>query len=545
MQDDERVGLLFSPFSPIPYPSRLLQRFEAVGGSPGSAKQSTFGSDSSPLAGHSTSSLLSSSYESSGVSTSVEDATMAFSRLSVGGVEESIRHKPNPPQLVLHSHHSAAPHHPMQPYSPFGAYYPSRDFMDYSYPYSPVRPDAYHHGQQEQQAYYSPATTAAPPSAAFFYGAAGYAMPPTPLSAHATPNTLAKRAPAPRLNGAGVMGPGLTFAGSPLFPASRQNHHGQQQQNYRPVGGIPVQNVPNAGSNAMYRRDASATRDANAAVRSAVLTEFKNNKTRKWELKDIFGHCIEFSGDQHGSRFIQQKMEVATVEERNSVFQEVVPTGNGLQLMQDVFGNYVIQKLFEYGSQHQRALLAGTMKGRILQLSLDMYGCRVVQKVRACDSCLFNSHSFCPLFLSVIISRTSGTDHTLVPSSSRFIYFASQLTFFQAVECLLPDQQASLVRELDGHVLRCVRDANGNHVVQKMLERVIGERLTFVRAFSGSVLDLSTHPYGCRVLQRCFEYASAEQCRPLLDELRGYYTTLAKDQFGVSHASRYKSPPRY
>lgn len=341
---------------------------------------------------------------------------MAFSRLSVGGVEESIRQKPTPSQLVLHSHPSAAPHHPMQPYSPFGAYYPSRDFMDYSYPYSPVRPDAYHHGQQEQQAYYSPAT-AAPPSAAFFYGAAGYAMPPTPLNAHATPNAVAERAPAPRLNGAGVMGPGLTFAGSPLFPASRQNHHGQQQQNYRPVGGIPVQNVQNAGSNAMYRRDASATRDANAAVRSVVLTEFKNNKTRKWELKDIFGHCVEFSGDQHGSRFIQQKMEVATVEERNVVFQEVVPTGNCLQLMQDVFGNYVIQKLFEYGSQAQRALLAGTMKGRILQLSLDMYGCRVVQKVRALS---FLSVCSIPIHFVQSHARPVPITPWSLPSSSRF-----------------------------------------------------------------------------------------------------------------------------
>jgi len=336
---------------------------------------------------------------------------MAFSRLTVGGVEDSIRQKPTPPQLMLHSHPGAAPHHPMQPYSPFGAYYPSRDFMDYSYPYSPVRPDTYHHAQQEQQTYYGPATAAAPPNAAFFYGAAGYGMPPTPLSGHATPS--AERALAPRLNGAGVMGPGLTFAGSPLFPTSRQNHYGQQQ-NYRPVGGIPVQNVPNAGSNAMYRRDASATRDANAAVRSAVLTEFKNNKTRKWELKDIFGHCVEFSGDQHGSRFIQQKMEVATVEERNVVFQEVVPTGNGLQLMQDVFGNYVVQKLFEYGSQPQRALLAATMKGRVLQLSLDMYGCRVVQKVRALSFlsfCLLNSHSFCLKIISIDLSLT----HVPVP----------------------------------------------------------------------------------------------------------------------------------
>jgi pumilio RNA-binding family len=209
-----------------------------------------------------------------------------------------------------------------------------------------------------------------------------------------------------------------------------------------------------------------------------------------------------------------------------------------------VFGNYVVQKLFEYGSQPQRAQLAATMKGRILQLSLDMYGCRVVQKVRAF---LFNSHSFYLQIISIDFSHTRPARYRSHPGPFLFhlLKFTSlmRFPFCQAVECLLPDQQASLVHELDGHMLRCVRDANGNHVVQKMLERVIGERMTFVRAFSGSVLDLSTHPYGCRVLQRCFEYASAEQCRPLLDELRGYYTTLAKDQFGVSLGSGSQSCP--
>jgi Pumilio-family RNA binding repeat len=325
----------------------------------------------------------------------------------------------------------------MQPYSPFAAYYPSRDFMDYSYPYSPARPDAYHHAQQEQQAYYSPATAAVPPNTAFFYGATGYGMPLTPLSAHATPSTSSERAPAPRLHGAGVMGPGLTFAGSPLFPTSRQNYHGQQQ-NYHPVGGIPVQDAPNPGPNAMHRRDATAARDVNAAVRSAVLTEFKNNKTRKWELKDILGHCVEFSGDQHGSRFIQQKMEVATVEERNVVFQEIVPSGNGLQLMQDVFGNYVVQKLFEYGSQPQRALLAAMMKGRILQLSLDMYGCRVVQKVRTLYF-TFLPHSLYLKIISINLFLTHvpplRASVPILPwtfCSSRFIYFVYTLLMLLA-----------------------------------------------------------------------------------------------------------------
>jgi mRNA-binding protein PUF3 len=50
--------------------------------------------------------------------------------------------------------------------------------------------------------------------------------------------------------------------------------------------------------------------------------------------------------------------------------------------MTDVFGNYVIQKLFEHGNQTQKKALANQMKGHMLALSTQPYGCRVVQKVR-------------------------------------------------------------------------------------------------------------------------------------------------------------------
>ena len=71
-------------------------------------------------------------------------------------------------------------------------------------------------------------------------------------------------------------------------------------------------------------------------------------------------------------------------------------------------------------------------------------------------------------------------------------------------------------------------------VIQKLIERISPERLGFVQAFRGNVYDLSTHPYGCRVLQRRFEHLPEEQTRPLLDELHKYTTNLMQDQFGVS-----------
>ncbi|KAJ1927249.1 mRNA binding protein puf3 [Tieghemiomyces parasiticus] len=233
--------------------------------------------------------------------------------------------------------------------------------------------------------------------------------------------------------------------------------------------------------------------DPTHGVRSPLLEDFRNNKNRKYELKDIVGSMVEFSGDQHGSRFIQQKLETATSDEKRLVFEEILP--NALQLMTDVFGNYVIQKFFEHGNQAQKYLLAKQMDSHVLSLSLQMYGCRVVQK---------------------------------------------------ALEHVLTEQQAAMVRELDGSILKCVKDQNGNHVIQKAIERVPAEHIQFIiDAFHGQVYALATHPYGCRVIQRMFEYCPEGQTRALLEELHKYTSNLVQDQYGnyvIQHVLEHSKP---
>jgi mRNA-binding protein PUF3 len=49
--------------------------------------------------------------------------------------------------------------------------------------------------------------------------------------------------------------------------------------------------------------------------------------------------------------------------------------------MKDVFGNYVVQKFFEHGNQVQKRILAEKMRGKVVDLSIQVYACRVVQKV--------------------------------------------------------------------------------------------------------------------------------------------------------------------
>ena len=60
------------------------------------------------------------------------------------------------------------------------------------------------------------------------------------------------------------------------------------------------------------------------------------------------------------------------------VFQEILQAA--YSLMTDVFGNYVIQKFFEFGTPEQKQTLAQRVRGHVLPLALQMYGCRVIQK---------------------------------------------------------------------------------------------------------------------------------------------------------------------
>ena len=50
--------------------------------------------------------------------------------------------------------------------------------------------------------------------------------------------------------------------------------------------------------------------------------------------------------------------------------------------------------------------------------------------------------------------------------------------------------------------------------------------------FSSQVYSLSTHPYGCRVIQRILEHCTSEQTTSILQELHDSTEQLLQDQYG-------------
>lgn len=215
--------------------------------------------------------------------------------------------------------------------------------------------------------------------------------------------------------------------------------------------------------------------------RSPLLEEVRcNPKNKDYYLKDISDHVVEFTKDQHGSRFIQHRLPSASEEEKEATFNEIQDIA--YELMTDVFGNYVIQKFFEHGSPAQQEDLLESMKGKIYSLSLQMYGCRVVQR---------------------------------------------------ALEFVSLEGQLQITLELKDYVLICAKDQNGNHVIQKSIECVPFEEVRFILdSLDEHIYHLSTHPYGCRVIQRLLEFSTEEDQKYIWRQLKRFIFYLLQDQYG-------------
>lgn len=258
-------------------------------------------------------------------------------------------------------------------------------------------------------------------------------------------------------------------------------------------------------SNSGSSLDASKHSLSNTAIQ--LLDEYRSSKNRNWTAHDVKGHITEFCQDQNGSRFIQQRLEVADTAEKELILTEVIPSMQ--RLRNDVFGNYVVQKLFDHGTSAMRSKLKLSMMGEVDQLSRHMYGCRVVQK---------------------------------------------------ALETVNDSDFIDLLSEFHEDVLSCIHDQNGNHVIQKVVE-VVSSKAKTLQAENGEkalqcssqlnfVLDcvmkntvsLSCHPYGCRVLQRILEHCVESQKSAALDSIQLCLRTLLDDQYGnyvIQHVLQY------
>ncbi|PSN46785.1 Maternal protein pumilio, partial [Blattella germanica] len=292
-----------------------------------------------------------------------------------------------------------------------------------------------------------------------------------------------------------------TAAGSRILSAAP----GAEATKYRNGG------LPGINTNGMF--------GSNSSLFAKLSTGTRNNRFPSLQLRELANHIVEFSQDQHGSRFIQQKLERATVSEKQMVFSEILAAA--YSLMTDVFGNYVIQKFFEFGTPEQKTTLAQKLRGHVLPLALQMYGCRVIQKAL---------ESISPDQQQEIVRELDG--HVFALSTHPYGCRVIQ----RILEHCTQDQTTPILEELHQHTEQLIQDQYGNYVIQHVLEHGKPEdKSQIILSVRGKVLVLSQHKFASNVVEKCVTHATRAERAILIEEVCSFNDNalhvMMKDQY--------------
>jgi hypothetical protein len=94
----------------------------------------------------------------------------------------------------------------------------------------------------------------------------------------------------------------------------------------------------------------------------------------------------------------------------------------------------------------------------------------------------------------------------------------------------------ALASELHAHVWEALNSPHANHVIQKCIKTMRPHDFQFIidelmQAGPGAASKAAQHQYGCRILQRLFEFSSADQLQPLVEDLLENSGLLCKDMY--------------
>uniref|UniRef100_A0A671NDN6 PUM-HD domain-containing protein n=1 Tax=Sinocyclocheilus anshuiensis TaxID=1608454 RepID=A0A671NDN6_9TELE len=306
---------------------------------------------------------------------------------------------------------------------------------------------------------------------------------------------------------------GLTPGHSPLTPPpSLPSSHGSSSSLH--LGGLTngsgryISAAP--GAEAKYRSSGSTSSlfssssqlfppprarysrsDVMPSGRSRLLEDFRNNRFPNLQLRDLPGHMVEFSQDQHGSRC--QLLPVYTFN--RVIFNTFcILVLHILQCLMSVFLilhlliNCIVNTLQNTIVLFSMSRFIQQKLERVFVLSTHPYGCRVIQRI---------------------------------------------------LEHCTQEQTLPILEELHQHSEQLGQDQYGNYVIQHVLEHGRPEdKSKIVAEVRGKVLALSQHKFASNVVEKCVIHSSRAERALLIDEVccqkdgpHSALYTMMKDQY--------------
>ncbi|CAD8071584.1 unnamed protein product [Paramecium primaurelia] len=187
-------------------------------------------------------------------------------------------------------------------------------------------------------------------------------------------------------------------------------------------------------------------------------------------------------GNQIVSRKLQKMLEQGTQEQKELItykLERISP-----QIQKDVFGNYVVQKIFECTNQKLQLRMFNKLKSHFYDLSKNNFGCRVMQK---------------------LIEYTYNRE----------------------------DLQLIVLQQLQSNMRSLIYDLNGNYVIFKMLETYDKLKMEFlIPIVEESFNYMGQQIYGCKIIHKVIQQYTPQQISRIIRLSVQNYNILSQTEYG-------------
>ena len=293
------------------------------------------------------------------------------------------------------------------------------------------------------------------------------------------------------------------------------------------------------------------------------LSQFENsiskNKYDNMSISEITNQLFLIAKKQTGCRYLQKLISLTENDDIvNKYFYPKLYPAKLLELCNDLFGNYLVQKMIPYLNKDNLYSFTSLIVKHLLKLCLNPHGTRVVQvylEQIKLDNPLLTlfTNSLIPI-MPKLINDLNGS-FVLMHYASVVPYPNNDVIFdflnknivkisVQSYSCSAlqkcidignEQQSQKLLENISNNSMFLILNQYGNYVIQFVISKnIIPINDKIVEGFIDNLIFLAKQKYSSNVIEKCFDYCSNKMKERIINQLSDekIIRDLLKDMYG-------------
>ena len=322
---------------------------------------------------------------------------------------------------------------------------------------------------------------------------------------------------------------------------NKKKPYPQKNNNFKLKGEIEIKKIESNNNNEKkiikeIKPDDLIIAKINQSTKIRINPEIYRNESYEFFSNNLY----ILLKDQLGCKFLQEKLEKDPYTALAHFFPVLIP--NILELMNNYFANYFIQKMFPYLNEEQIEYILKIIKPDFLEICVNNHGTRVIQRIMDFLITEKNRNLFFeiikPLFTN-LINEVNGT-HIIYKFIKVFLEFseASNEIIINNIVAISTNKRGcifiqnyisslnkdnlrqNIIQSLLNNCLILIIDPVGNYAIQFLVSLEDSDiTLNIINKIINNISFYSKHRYANYVIEKIFIYSNYIQKQSIITKI--------------------------